>query len=271
MKFNQQRVGGVFPMKLGEPFSSEKDPDNLVLRKIYLLISKYVAEDFWTVQDFKKFRCSLAKLRKTDFFEYQNLVKNLLIDIQNIPTLIKELNQVLDLHLFDVRKKIVETDPETGKIIREYYQVTERSYEPGDIVLVGQKILEKIDTIIFRNCNFFAQSFHQSTEQIFNSYEQLLYGEDDELLQRLIEKIIDEFDETFSQITNFEVLAFLMVQRSKLPEKISDALKQYYQDSSVAYEKEKTKVFRHYVVSQMNERHAIMAKRQKENKNKRYH
>lgn len=270
---NQQKVGSIFPTELGEKYSWEMDSNGLILKEIYLLISRHVVNEIWTVQDFKKFRSNLATLRVSDFFEYQNFIKNLLKDPQFLPVLVRELNQTLNLHLFDVREKVIEIDQETGKKIKEYYRVVERNYSVEDIVLVGKKILEKIHTIIHKNCNYLVQYSNESfesLEQIFSYYEELLYGENNELLLQLTEKIIREFDETFSKVTNLEVLAFLMIQRNKMPEKIVDSLRLYYQKTAIACERGKNKAYKQYVTLQIQESQASKAKQRKKSDEQKY-
>lgn len=124
---NQSKVGSIFPKELGvEDFPWEEDSSSLILKEIYLLVDRYVATGIWTVEDFKKFRYVLSRTKISDFSEYQNFVRYLLRDIEGLPFLAKNLNQTLDLHLFDVREKVVEVDPETKKKKREYYRLTER-------------------------------------------------------------------------------------------------------------------------------------------------
>lgn len=136
--------------------------------------------------------------------------------------------------------------------------------------MLGQKIVEKINAIIFRDCRFLSQEPQSSIEQDFEYYEELLYGENDVLLSELMKKIIHDFDEAFSEITDFEVLAFLMVQRNELMEKTISTLQFRYREKMNAIEKQQNKAYKQYVKLQIQERRALKAKQRKKSAEQKY-
>lgn len=182
---------GILTLKCEDKEQKEK------LEKLLSIINNHLNTQEWSELDYYKFFKQFTKLEIDTFNNsYEEMLKIINLSLEEAKSRIIELNDKLELHLFDdereykpVKEKIIVNGQEK-EVTRKQLTITPHEFTPADIVLLFKNLQSKIDS--------HSNNLFEAYKNKINSYKKI---EDKEVEIQLLIDLLSDKDESITKIT----------------------------------------------------------------------